>query len=68
RGEHWLNDEKIVEYELGTPRMDSLVAVSKYSTVPGFADRRRGHIVLQDHGDAVWFRNLRIRELSGNRR
>lgn len=60
-GEHWLNGAKIVEYDLETPRMDSLVAASKYATIDGFADRREGHIVLQDHGDAVWFRNLRIR-------
>jgi hypothetical protein len=63
RGEHWLNGELIVEFELGSPEMDSLVAASKYDVVPGFADRRRGHIVLQDHGDDVWFRNIRIREL-----
>ena len=60
-GEHWLNGQKIVEYDLETPRMDSLVAASKYAGVEGFADRREGHIVLQDHKDAVWFRNLRVR-------
>ena len=61
--EHWLNGQKVVEYDLGTPRMDSLLAASKYATIMGFADRRRGHIVLQDHNDSVWYRNIRIREL-----
>jgi hypothetical protein len=64
-GEHWLNGTKIVEYNLGTPRLDSLLAKSKYRDIPGFAERRRGHIVLQDHGDEVYFRNIRIRELRG---
>jgi Domain of Unknown Function (DUF1080) len=62
-GEHWLNGAKIVEFYLGTPRMDSLLAKSKYHTIPGFADRRDGHIILQDHGDQVFYRDIRIREL-----
>ena len=41
-GEHWLNGEKIVEFDLGTARMDSLIAASKYRSIPGFADRREG--------------------------
>ena len=61
-GEHWLNGVKVVEYDLGTPRMDALLAKSKYRTIPGFAERRRGHIVLQDHGDEVWYRSIKIRE------
>ena len=61
--EHWLNGEKVVEYDLGTARFDSLLAASKYAPVEGFADKRTGHIVLQDHGDDVWFRNVKIREL-----
>ena len=60
-GEHWLNGAKIVEYDLRTPRMDSIVAKSKYKPIPGFADRRRGHIVLQDHNDEAWFRAIKIR-------
>jgi hypothetical protein len=67
-GEHWLNGEKVVEFDLATPRMDSALVASKFRAIPWFADRRRGHIVLQDHGDEVYFRNIRIRNLeSANR-
>lgn len=62
-GEHWLNGVKVLEFDLGTPRLDSLLGRSKYKPIPGFAERRRGHIVLQDHGDEVYFRSIRIREL-----
>jgi len=62
-GEHWLNGAKIVEFELGTPSFDSLIAKSKFRPIPGFATRRKGHIVLQDHGDEVFFRNIKVREL-----
>lgn len=63
-GEHWLNGQKVLEYDLGSARMDSLLAASKYATIEGFGDRRTAHIVLQDHNDAAWFRNLKIRELN----
>jgi len=43
--------------------MDSALAKSKYRSIPGFADRRKGHIVLQDHGDEVYFRNIKVRNL-----
>jgi hypothetical protein len=62
-GEHWLNGEKVVEYDLDTPRFDSLLAASKYQPIEAFAERRQGHIVLQDHGDDVWFRSIKIRTL-----
>ena len=62
-GEHWLNGEKVVEYDLNTARMDSLLAASKYAPHEWFGQRREGHVVLQDHGDDVWFRNLKLREL-----
>ena len=60
-GEHWLNGEKVLEFDLGTPAFDSLFVLSKYLPIEGFAARRAGHIVLQDHGDDVWFRNIKIR-------
>jgi Domain of Unknown Function (DUF1080) len=66
-GEHWLNGEKVVEFDLGTPRMDSTLAASKYRPIPWFAERRRGHVVLQDHGDEVYFRSIRIRDLEPRR-
>jgi hypothetical protein len=62
-GEHWLNGRKVVEYELGSPALDRALAASKYAPIPWFAERRGGHIVLQDHGDDVYFRNIKIREL-----
>jgi hypothetical protein len=60
-GEHWLNGRKVVEFELATPRMDSLLALSKYRSIPNFAQRRVGHVVLQDHGEEVYFRSIKIR-------
>ncbi len=62
-GEHWLNGVKVLEYELGTPEMNARIVSSKYKTIPDFAARRTAHIVLQDHGDAVWYRNIKIREI-----
>ncbi|MDZ4701623.1 MAG: DUF1080 domain-containing protein [Rhodothermales bacterium] len=63
--EHWLNGKKTLEYDLGSTRMDSLLSLSKYAPIAGFADKRAGHIVLQDHNDDVWYRNIKIRTLSG---
>jgi hypothetical protein len=63
-GEHWLNGQKVVEFDLGSPRFDSAFAKSKYSKYPAwFPVRRTGQIVLQDHDDVVWFRDIKIREL-----
>jgi hypothetical protein len=62
-GEHWLNGVKVVEFELGSARMDSLLAASKYKSIAGFGAKRRGHIVLQDHGDEVYFRSIKVRPL-----
>ena len=61
--EHWLNGVKVVEYELWTPDWERRVAASKFKDFPKYARARRGRIGLQDHGDRVAFRNIRIREL-----
>jgi len=60
-GEHWLNGEKLLAFDLGTARMDSCLAKSKFRSLPWFGERRRGHIILQDHGDEVYFKNIKVR-------
>ncbi len=62
-GEHWLNGVKVVEYDLGSACFDSLFQISKYKNNPDFPEKRAGHIILQDHSDAVWYRNIKIRIL-----
>ncbi|MEW6250162.1 MAG: family 16 glycoside hydrolase [Planctomycetota bacterium] len=61
--EHWLNGEKVVEYELGSPEWEARVKASKFASMPDYGRRAKGRIVLQDHGDRVWYRNIKIREL-----
>ena len=61
--EHWLNGEKVVEYELWTDEWKAMVAGSKFNAWKNYGLMKKGHIVLQDHGDMVWFRNIKIREL-----
>ncbi|MGH7495392.1 MAG: 3-keto-disaccharide hydrolase [bacterium] len=61
--EHWLNGAKIVEYEIGSTEWETLVAASKFGELPKYGRNRKGHIVLQDHGDKVWYRNIKIRLL-----
>lgn len=61
--EHWLNGFLMVEYERSTPMYRALVAYSKYQVWPRFGELPQGHILLQDHGDEVSFRSVKIREL-----
>jgi hypothetical protein len=62
-GKHWLNGKKILEFEIGSASFDSSLAVSKFRDITGFADKKKGHIVLQVHPGETWYRNIKIREL-----
>ncbi len=59
--EHWLNGQKLFEYELGSADWNERLAKSKFATMPLYGRASEGHIGLQDHGDKVEFRNIRIR-------
>lgn len=61
--EHWLNGEKLADAEIGSDDWTRRVAESKFAEWPAFARASRGHIGLQDHGDPVQFRHIRIRQL-----
>lgn len=63
--EHWLNGEKIVDIDLGSPEGRALKMHSKFNVMPHFAAYPRGHIALQDHDNMVAFRNIKIRDLAG---
>ena len=60
--EHWLNGEKILEYERGSKEFLEMLEKSKFKDIENFGQEERGHILLQDHPGQVYFRNIKIRE------
>lgn len=66
RIEHWQNGEMVLSYERWTPEWNDMVAASKFAEHPEFGSAEQGHIALQDHGDVVRFRNLKIRRLTAD--
>ena len=69
QGKHvtfWLNGEKTVEFERGSPEFRKAVEASKFKDIPGFGEWADGHILLQEHGGEVSFCNVKIRELPAN--
>lgn len=61
--EHWLNGEKVLAFERGGEALKAAIAQSKFKNTKGFGEIAKGHILLQEHGDKVWYRNIKIREL-----
>lgn len=61
--EHWLNGTKVVEYEIGSPKLNQLISESKYKDNPQFAKSTDGHLMFQHHGQKVWLKNIKVRKL-----
>ena len=61
--EHWLNGNKVVEYEMGSPAMDALLKNSKFKGNPKYGKSSNGLIMFQHHGQKVWFKNIKVRRL-----
>ena len=61
--EHWLNGNKVLEFEIGSPEMTTILASSKFKENPGYHSDKEGHIMFQHHGQRVYFKNIKVREL-----
>jgi hypothetical protein len=64
--EHWLNGTRVLQYELASPALMAAIEKSKFKGIERFGKPQKGHILLQDHGDRVWYRNIKVRRVDTN--
>lgn len=62
--QHWLNGVRVLQYELGSPALQAAIEGSKFAGIERFGKPQKGHILLQDHGDRVWYRNVKVRRIT----
>jgi hypothetical protein len=61
--EHWLNGKKVLEYDKTSDAYKEAFALSKFKDVKGYGESAKGHLLLQDHGNKVFFKNIKVRKL-----
>lgn len=61
--EHWLNGTRVLQYQLGSTELLAAIEASKFKGIARFGRPQNGHLLLQDHGDRVWYRNIKVRRL-----
>ena len=62
--QHWLNGTRVLQYELSSPALQAAVDKSKFKGIERFGKPQKGHILVQDHGDRVWYRSIRIKAVA----
>ena len=62
--EHWLNGTRVLQYRLNSPELLQAIDASKFRGIERFGKLQKGHILLQDHGDRVWYQNIKLRRIT----